>query len=594
MIFVKRFWHYIILVFILLLFTANAIEFMSRDKSPQVLESINHLKLTLDCYNSISKKSDWNYLTNTYPTLVYLVTGLFFRIFGVSITTAVWSIYPFSVIFLVSVFFIGMHFGEKSGAVASLSIAAANIFFLNYSYIYALDIPQAAMLSLSFLFLLKSENLKNKLFSYLFAMTMGLSIMCRFDAIFYLAGLFIALFIYFAFRSFRIFILSAAMTLPVMGLVTYFLGFSLKNRNDFEVLKGMVWHNMLVLLCFVLVAIFTIFMIEKKYISAFSDGEKEYVKRILTGARVIVISLIISLPFYIYNMHYLMQKLTIHLGDLHVSHNYHENYQIIYSFFPLIFLLVFIGIVYIFIRKKQVFDFILLISMGLSGFLLVTHFGGPFPRFLFTEITVMAVLGGYWMEYTGYLKYPLQTFVFGYAIISLGSLFVSPGVPLLYQEIEAGIRYEPLFYLQSDFHVSPDPDRYRVYQIGTDLKKQFRNGNGQKHPSLYFYYTDKFLDIRQPMYKDLPGHMFDVYSMNIVRVLEYEGIPVLHYRSGNNNPDAFLRENRENPVFLLVGYEDRRVVDDLMNQMENHHPDTKFVGRYGIMGKKKISVYIVY
>ena len=582
------------LVLLLLLFTVNAVEFISRDRSPLVLESINHLKLTLDCYNSIGKRSDWNYWINTYPTFVYIVTGVFFKIFGVSIKTAIWSIYPFSVVFLVSIFFIGMHFGGKAGAAASLSIAVANVAFVNYSHLYCLDIPQAAMLSLSFLFLLKSECLKKKLYSYLFAITMGLSIMCRFDAVFFLVGLFVALFAYYAFRSFRLFLLSISFILPVMGLVAYILGYSLKNKHNFEVLKMMVKHNMLVLLCFVLVSILAILVIEMKYINKFPDKEKEYVKGILTGAKVIIISLVVSLPFYINNMHFLMQKLDIHIRDLHVSSNYRENLYNIHSFFPLIFLLVFIGIVFIFIRKKQVFDFILLISMGVLGFFMVTHFGGAFPRFLFTEIAVIAVLGGYWMEYTGYLKFPLLAFVFGYAIVTPGSLFVSPGIPLQYQEFEGGIRYESLVYLKAYNHVSPDPDRLKLFQITEDLNKKFKHRKNQKTSLLYFYYTKKFMDIRQPKYRDLPGHLFDVYSTNAARILEYDGLKVLPHKSDCMEPGHFIRENRDKPVFLLVGYEDRQVIDNVMKQIENINREVEFVGRYGILGKKKINVYIIY
>lgn len=591
--FMKKNWHYFFLVFILLLFTVNTAAFISKDRSPLVSESSTHLMYALDSFLSVStmKFSQWYYFNNDYPPLVYILTGVFFKIFGISIQTALWSIFPFSLLFIISVFFICEHLGGKAGAVASSLIAASNVPFLNFSHIYALDVPQAALTSVSFLFLLKSRFFEKKIFSYLFGIFLGLSLLCRINSIFFMLGPLVVLFLFLSLRGWKVFITGILITASFSGLIMMFLIPALKNRGDLNILMKAVPSNFLIFFIFLVVLFSIVNFIEKRLHIIFSPPEKDNARKIIMGTKTLLISLVISLPFYLWNLPLLMRKMAEHLRILDSSSAFAENLSNICSFFPLIIFLVVTGIVFVFIRKKQVPDFVLLISMGVSGFVLTSLAAGSISRFLVTEVMVLAVLGGYWIDYTRQLKLPLLAMIFAFSVLPLCSIFFSPGIPLGYQEID--IRpSKTLLFFEPVLPANPDPDRFRTYQVAGELKKKFERKNGKfKSPAIYFCYSDEFLDMNKPM----RDYLIDAYSMIIARVLQFDGIPVSDYKSGNLPPAYFLKENRNTPLFLILGYEDKSFTEEIVWQTENlYERKVEFVGRYGIIGKKAVAVYIAY
>ena len=591
--FLKRNWHYIFLVFILLLFTVNTAVFISKDRSPLISESSTHLMYALDSLLTMGsmKFTQWYYFNNDYPPLVYIITGIFFKIFGISIQTALWSLFPFSLLFIVSVFLTGEHFGGKAGAVASMLIAASNVPFLNFSHIYALDVPQAALTSISFLFLLKSETFTKKTYSYLFGIFLGLSLLCRINSIFFMLGPLVILFLYLSLRGWKVFLLGSAITASFCGLVIYFLLPALKNRNNPEVLIKMVPANFFVFFIFLVILVLLIFIMKNRLLNNFSPSEKDNTDKILTGTRALIISLIISLPFYLWNLPLLMRKMAEHIQILDSASAFRENLSNIHSFFPFILFLVIAGIVSFILRKRQIPDFIMLVSMGLSGLILTSIAAGSISRFLITEVLALAVLGGYWIQYTRQFRFPLLAIIFAFSIIPLCSIFFSPGIPLNYQEIDIR-ESRSLLFPNPVLPANPDPDRFKTYQVAEEIKAKYKNSNDESEsPVLYFYYSDAFLDMNKPM----RDYLTDAYSMIVARILQYDGIPVSLYKSGNVNPGYFLAENKDKPCFLIVGYEDKSFPEEIAWQTKNlYNRNTQFVGKYAVMGKKAVAVYIVY
>lgn len=591
--FVKKNWHYIFLAFILFLFTMNTAAFISKDRSPLISESSTHLMYALDSLLSMGtmKFTQWYYFNNDYPPLVYILTGIFFKIFGISIQTALWSLFPFSLLFIVSVFLTGEHFGGKTGAVASMLIASSNVPFLNFSHLYALDVPQAALSSISFLFLLKSEFFSGKTCSYLFGIFLGFSLLCRFNSIFFMLGPLLILFCYLCFRSWKVFLLGNLIAASFSGLILCFLAPALKHMNRPDLLIKTVPSNFLAFLIFLTVMASLVYIVEKRLPLLPAASDKYPAGKILTGTKALLISLIISLPFYLWNLPLLMRKMAEHIQILNIPSAFRENLSNIHSFFPLIIFLTAAGIIFIFVRKKKIPDFILLISMGLSGYILTSIVAGGISRFLITEVMVLAVLGGYWIEYSRPFKLPLLAMIFAFSILPLCSFLFSPGIPLSFQEIVVQESKTPLF-LDPVLPAYPDPDRFRIYQIAGEIKAKFENREeSYKSSALYFYYSDDFMDMKKPM----SDYLIDTYSMNLTRILQFRGIPVNIYQSGNVSPGYFFLENRDKPVLLIVGYENKTFPEEIAWQTKNlYNRKIEFVGKYGIMGKKAVAAYIAY
>ena len=195
--YIKNNWHFMFLVILLVFFTIHTAFFISNDRSTIAGDSHTHLRFARDSYVSMWNKEHSEgigYFDTHYSPFVYMITGIFFKLFGLSISSALWSIYPFSVIFIIALFFTGLHFGGKSGAVAVTLIGASNIYFINYSHLYMLDVPHLAFTSLAMLFLLKSEMFKKLFYSYLFGVSLGIAILCRSNTVYFVFGPLVVLF----------------------------------------------------------------------------------------------------------------------------------------------------------------------------------------------------------------------------------------------------------------------------------------------------------------------------------------------------------------------------------------------------------------
>jgi len=591
-------WHLIFLVLLLIFFTIHTAVFISRDRSPIVSDSHTHLMFARDSYNSVGnvkKFGELGYLNKDYPPLVYLVTGVFFKIFGLSLTTAIWSIYPFSIIFILSLFFTGFHFGGKSGAVATALIGTSNIFFINYSHLYMLDVPHAALTCLAMCFLFKSEMFKKPLYSYLFGLTFGLSLLCRFSSMFFIAGPLIVLFVYFAFHSLRVFIFTIPFALGINGMLFYFLKFALDNRQNLELIRSRYGLNMIIFLVIGAILILLTILIRKKMMGLFQRKNHGIVEQVITGTRAILLSLIIAMSIYLYIMHMLMFRFAEHIYDLEIELNSMMNYHTLNNFFPMIFIMTGIGIIFIFIRRKRILDFIVLISMGVSGFLFTTYLAAPFSRYLIALALVFSVLGGYWIEYIGKLKFPALAYIFAYSALSLGFLFFSPAVPQKIQEINL-LETRKTFYTDPVYPTNPDPDSARLFAIADDIENEFnRSLRGKyKKMSVYYHYRKEFISDPADQGEIQGTFLRDTYGLNLYRVLQYKNLPLEH-EHGKITKEEFLKINRSIPVFLLIGYVDgdypRKVIKRI--EMEDGRKIRRISG-YCVIGKKKVNVYLIF
>lgn len=595
--FIKDKWHLLFLAILLIFFTIHTAFFISRDRSPIVSDSHTHLRFARDSYNTlgnVDKFGKLGYFNTHYPPLVYVVTGFFYRVFGLSLTTARWSIYPFSIIFIIALFFTGFHFGGKSGAVAACLIGTSNIYFINYSHLYMLDIPHSAITCLAMFFLFKSELFKKPVFSYLFGLTFGLALLCRFSTVYFIAGPLIVLFLYFALHSLRLFVLVIPFALGINGMLLYFLKFAYKNKQNLDMIKSRFGFNLIILLTVSAFLIFLTIIVKRKLMGFFRQRNLDVVNQILTGTRSVLLSLIIAMPVYLYIMPMLMFRLTDHIFNLRVTQNLVINYNSLNNFFPMIFILTGIGIIFILIRRKQVLDFVVLISLAISGFIFTTYSAAPFGRYLIVTALAFSVLGGYWIEYIGKLKFIALAFIFSYSALSLSFLFFSPAVPEKLYEINY---YEErkLFYMEPVYPTNPDPDMTKMFAMVDDIEREFNHSfrGKYKNVSMYYQFSGKFLEV-MPREVQLMKELFrDTYGMNLFLLLQYKNIPLVQ-EPVNIEIIEYMNRDPSIPLFLLIGYVDGDYPVEILKEIETETGrKSRRISGYGVMGKKKVNIYVV-
>lgn len=631
----KNYWHVFILVIVIALFTINTANFISKDKSPIIGDTLIQTQLANIHYQAMRQSFPGGLFKSIanqevrHPPLTHLVTSLFFRIFGVSLEIAIWSIYPFSIIMMLVIFFTGYHFGGKTGAVASLLIGSSNCHFINYSHTYMLDIPHASMTCLAFFLLLKSDSFKKPAFSYLFGATLGLAALARINSIYFLVGPLLVLLVYFSYRSIRIFLMALFFSGSILGTGFYLFSLckkSLELSPDSNV--NVFFGKSIIILALLLAILTTISLLtEKRFMSLFKEENRNYTHCFLVGIRSIMLSMAIFMPFYIlksqtvlrfYNSHYREYKL---FNPEVIWQYFIRNIIQMEDFFPLVFILSAAGIIFIFLKKKHILDFLILISMGAGGLIITSLTADSMTRYLLAELLALSVISGYWITYTGKLKYPLFAYIFSFYLLVTAYPFYSPDVPGYpwgfynwrfrnriarmpikqksfmdkLDKVNRKIESSKMFLLEPLPPRNPNPDTLKLYAISQDIVNTYQHRDiKEKYPGtelfLYFKYSEDYLlSLEENSMQD------DYFTILVQQSLWYEGLPIQSRPPrGKENLERFIKEKDGNPVILMIGFKDPSYPASILNLLKSSGERAIVkIGRYGVGGKKMIDVYLL-
>ena len=114
-----------------------------------------------------------------YPPLVYQVTLAFFQVLGVSYATAIASLQPFVLLFMLSMYGIGRVIGGRAVGLACAVMAASSPAVLELSRTYFLDMPAAALVAACLCSLLYSDNFRHRGWALAFGVAMGLGMLTK-------------------------------------------------------------------------------------------------------------------------------------------------------------------------------------------------------------------------------------------------------------------------------------------------------------------------------------------------------------------------------------------------------------------------------
>lgn len=184
-----RFYPLLVFLFIAAFFLSN-FWWLKLNQSPPVGDEPLHLTGSYRALADLQNGRTGDFLFPTkryYPPLILQFSSLFYLLLGRSHTTAVISLALFWFILIYSAYLIGGRlFGPTAGLLAAMAsvVCPGNSTFLGK---YLLDIPLAAMITLSFYLLLKSEKFTRPLWTYLFFAVCGLGMLTKWTFALFLA-----------------------------------------------------------------------------------------------------------------------------------------------------------------------------------------------------------------------------------------------------------------------------------------------------------------------------------------------------------------------------------------------------------------------
>ena len=170
-------WIYVILLFLLIAFhCVNNYIILSLDNTPLIYDANGFFQRSIGYYRNIKEIFS---VRSARPPLFMLTSLPLYFLFGVTPDIAVMTNLVFLFILLLSVYGIGKKlFNKDTGLLAAFILSTYPIIF-GFSRIYMQDIALTAMVTLSILLLILTENFSNRKYSLLFGLTAALGVLTR-------------------------------------------------------------------------------------------------------------------------------------------------------------------------------------------------------------------------------------------------------------------------------------------------------------------------------------------------------------------------------------------------------------------------------
>jgi len=431
--FISRFWPFLVLAVFLVFFAIQNNYYLKNNTAPPYADTTHHLMLARQYHRALVEN---NFhlrgapLAQKYPPLIYLNATFFLTIFGVSIKNALWSYFPFIIIYLLALYGIGSYFGNKVGGVAVALIGMSTHFMMYMARMFVPELPQSAMTTLAFYFLLKSERFTNRRYSYIFGVTVALAMLTKWSSAFYLAAPILILLCYLSFRSFKTFLILLIPSIVLTGLGILYIdtGIKLFQKHPGGGFPAPPWA-VPVFAISILLLIAATFLLERRLLDRVGEKHRGAAHSLLLGGRALLIGLLIFGVWYVYNIQGMVIKLDFQRQEIFDPIYPREDNVFVLSMkqylsstniFPMpCFVLALVGVIFAAVRRKNILEFVMLGAMGLSGFLLVSALAPPSIFYILTLFTLISVMAGYWFEYAWKFKYVLLPLVIIFSIVSV-------------------------------------------------------------------------------------------------------------------------------------------------------------------------------
>jgi len=201
----KKLFPLILGVFFLFLIINN-LDWLRLDQYIPIDDESAHIYNSYFFYHRLSRGDIENFFLErlySYPPLVYQVSSLFYHILPPHPDSAVISQFPFQAILIFSIYLIGKYlWSEEVGLLAAVaSFGFPYMTIMSHSYL--LDLPCAAIVALSILFLLYSGTFRNSSWTFAFFVASALAVLTKWSSIFFIFPVFIVYFAMFIRNIFK-------------------------------------------------------------------------------------------------------------------------------------------------------------------------------------------------------------------------------------------------------------------------------------------------------------------------------------------------------------------------------------------------------
>lgn len=379
-----------------------------------------------------------------YPPITYLVTMVYFKLFGPSMKVARHSMSFFCIIFLLAMFGIGYELGNHYSGLAVMALAGSSPYLVTISRAYLDSFPQTAFTALAFYLLLKTNKYRNRKYCFLFAGALILSFLTKWSTAFFMIVpvlWFLAPNLTGSKRALRAFGIFALIISPsVFGSLWFF-----KNLNEGPMVTKWYWYYF-----FIIVVPSLLLLATARYFHLRWKKEKvltEKVEAIINFAYVSSVFLILASCWYFWAGISIKSKIDIDAAGLPYGFHSREVFiktkrSFTFNFFKSMYnlapILMLVGLVYLYLlymKRENLYDKLVLPVNVLVPLLVLMPLTSPRILYLISTVIFAAALGGYWVSYTGKAKKIITGFIMVISIISILAWAVIPGDIPMYKDV---------------------------------------------------------------------------------------------------------------------------------------------------------------
>lgn len=568
---IKRHWDKAVIAAVLTLFSVQFFHFVYHEETIPQSDTISHSAFAARLHHILAgEKPPSAYQRCAHPPLTQLVSGVFFRVLGLSHRSALGSLWIFCLVFLLSVYGLGFHLGGKIGGLAVLLLTASHPEFVHYGRQYFIDLPAAATALLALYVLLRTDGFRRKGPSLLFGLCLGLAMLTKWTNLVFVAPPLLVLLVAGCRRSARgLGILSVGFAISLALLYGYYLcGTNPSGR-------GVVGLHYLVYLVVCAGGVAAALLMHRRVASVGEQADSAML-RACNGTAALFLAQALAYPVYLFQaapvvMHFMRQGDLVH-NDTFLGLLTTNIYSLAGSFSGGLLLLL-AGLVFAlrFVRGRRLWDMGLLGLSMVVGLLATSHSCPAFFRYLLVNMGLLAVVGGFWLGRSGRFG------VVG--LVALGAYFALPASAYFWGAPDLPLHDEnrnvrSVRQLWQDFDLRPRrvpppiPGSYHLEEMMETIQGDFRRrfeGRPQVPLVLESVFTDNFQ--KGSRRRDLPMIRQDFLFFCSEYFLDSDLIPRLR----DDDIKVAMGESRlipslqvsGDPVYLVVFYIHQAEVADL-------------------------------
>ncbi|MCE1246566.1 MAG: glycosyltransferase family 39 protein [Firmicutes bacterium] len=591
-------WHIVVIIVFLCVFSIQFFNYITTDKSIPQSDSISHSFIAARVFHISSGTIPPDYLkTLSYPPLLYHISSLSFRLFGVSSFSLLLPMWAFCIIFLLSVYGTGSVLGGKIGGLSSFFLAFCSYYFLYTGERYFLDLPAAALCCASVYFILKSDGFRNLPFSVLFGVSLGLSQLIKWNSCFFTIPALSIAFLLLVFRDIKKSLLPVIFTVLSTLIFVFYIKLGLEFKTNPQLDKNSDLTTAFIIIMVVL-ALSLIFLVSIRFIASKNrkTGDSDFAN--LNYPLSLVLSQIIFYPLYFSNIRAFFeqfarqQNFTATQG---IQFSLPANINLLLWSFPFAGILLCIGLIFSVRIYRKIPELLILLISGAAGLLLVSYGAPPDFRYFLPTVVFFCVIGGYWTGicFTGKPYRFIIPIVL--AIISLlpySSYFSGyPQLPPFRQNLAFSARGFSTFFRINLFAISkPEPNAVNFRKVLEDIienEKKYGITKPEGSPlKIETLITKEFEQYSGE--KEIPSVRSDITQY----ITEFHTPPGVRFITFNRRIDENTT-NIDKPSYLLVFFINQDDLKKIEKSLDQHSIKTSVVSLYNLDPERSMAVLLL-